>query len=97
MSEYAFINAILMVTGTVALLGFFRVLQRFIELRHERRPPVAIDGIQARLERIEAVVEATALEVERISEANRFMAKLLSERAGAAPLASLPERVITPH
>jgi hypothetical protein len=42
-------------------------------------------------------VEATAVEVERISEANRFMAKLLVERAGAANTASRPERVITPH
>jgi hypothetical protein len=38
-----------------------------------------------------------SLEVERISEANRFMAKLLAERAEAANTASRPERVITPH
>jgi len=30
-------------------------------------------------DRIEVIVEATALEVERISEGNRFMAKLLAE------------------
>jgi hypothetical protein len=50
------------------------------------------------LHRIEIAVEATAVEVERISEANRFMAKLLADRTvpgGALP--RQPERVITPH
>jgi hypothetical protein len=37
------------------------------------------------------------LEVERISEANRFMAKLLADRRGAVHLVSKPEPVITPH
>ncbi len=42
-----------------------------------------------RLARIEAAVESIAIEVERISEAQRFTTKLLSERsAGAAS----PER-----
>jgi hypothetical protein len=50
-----------------------------------------------RLERIEVAVDATAIEVERISEANRFMAKLLSDRVAAVSTASRPERVITPH
>jgi hypothetical protein len=35
--------------------------------------------------------------VERISEANRFMAKLLAERAGTTSLPKSAERVITPH
>ena len=39
-----------------------------------------------RLARIEAAVESIAIEVERISEAQRFTTKLLSERtAGALP------------
>jgi hypothetical protein len=59
--------------------------------------PIAIDGLQERLERIELAVEAIAVEVERGSEANRFMAKLLAERVGGADLVSRPERVITPH
>jgi hypothetical protein len=40
----------------------------------------------ARLARIEAAVESIAIEVERISEGQRFTTKLLSDRA-AAPLA----------
>jgi len=51
-----------------------------------------------RLESIGHTVESTAIEVERLAEANRFMAKLLAERnAGIGSLAKSPERVITPH
>jgi hypothetical protein len=37
--------------------------------------------VTARLERIEHAVEAVAIEVERISEGQRFTTKLLSDRA----------------
>jgi hypothetical protein len=40
---------------------------------------------EARLARIEQAVEAIALEVERISEGQRFTTKLLSEQARQAP------------
>jgi hypothetical protein len=46
-------------------------------------------GIEARLVRIEQIVESTAVEVERIAEAQRFTAKLLAEQQ---PPRSLPER-----
>ena len=41
--------------------------------------------------------QATAVEVERIAEANRFVAKLLVDRPGPLPAMNKPERVITPH
>ncbi|HLB11226.1 MAG TPA: hypothetical protein VK617_16975 [Gemmatimonadaceae bacterium] len=97
MSEAVFIFALSMVCGSVVLLGAFWFLRRALELKHERRLPIAFDGLQERLDRIEQTVEATAVEVERISEGNRFMSKLLADRAGAMSLASKPERVITPH
>ena len=87
----------------VATFGFsLRFLLRVIELRHERLKhgtPTALADLAARLERIENAVETTALEVERVSEANRFVAKLLAERnaVSAPPGAPRPERVITPH
>ena len=40
---------------------------------------------EARLARIEQAVDAIALEVERISEGQRFTTKLLSEQARPAP------------
>lgn len=86
MSETVFFQTILLLAGTVAFMASLRFLQRLIELKHERRIPIAMNGLGERLERIEQAVESTALEVERISEANRFMAKVLAERVGAATL-----------
>jgi hypothetical protein len=97
MSETVFLSAWGLVCGTIAFLGLLRFARRFLELKNERRVPIALDGLQDRLERIESTVEATAVEVERMSEASRFMAKLLADRPGAANLASRPERVVTPH
>lgn len=41
-------------------------------------------GVDQRLERIEQAVDAIAIEVERISEGQRFTTRLLSERAADA-------------
>ena len=59
------------------------VAHRKEEARLERdsTPPLA----EARLARIEQAVEAIALEVERISEGQRFTTKLLSEQSRPAP------------
>lgn len=96
MSEETFLMALTIVFGTFAFLGSLRFLSRWLELRQNRRPAMLPDGLQERLDKIEATVESTALEIERMSEANRFMAKLLSERGSAANLPE-PPRVITPH
>ncbi len=45
-----------------------------------------------RLERIEAAIEAMAVEVERISEGQRFVTKLLAECAKDAPAIAAGER-----
>jgi hypothetical protein len=52
-----------------------------------------------RLERVEQAVESIAIEIERVSEGQRFVTKLLSERAQLKPdaLPALPRRVDTPH
>jgi hypothetical protein len=90
-------QALLFICGTVAFLGSLQFVRRLLELRQERTPPsIPAAELQERLERIEMTVEATAIEVERISEANRFMAKLLADRSASAPSGG-PERVITPH
>jgi hypothetical protein len=43
-------------------------------------PPRELTTINGRLERIEAAVDAIAVEVERISEVQRFSARLQSEK-----------------
>jgi hypothetical protein len=61
-------------------IPFVRALARRWE--REPRQPIVPPEVAARLERIEQAVDAVALEVERISEGQRFTTKLLSERAG---------------
>lgn len=51
--------------------------------------------IEARLQRIEEAVETIAVEIERMGEGQRFVTKLLAERAGQLP-ESKPQRVTTP-
>ena len=94
--EFLAFQAVTIICATAAFVASLRFVRQYLELRSTRRiaPPPAQDD---RLDRIEMIVEATAVEVERISEANRFMAKLLAERAGAPAPSSRPERVITPH
>jgi hypothetical protein len=50
-----------------------------------------------RLDRIEEIVEASALEIERIAEGQRYASKLLAERGNPLPVERAPERIITPH
>jgi hypothetical protein len=45
------------------------------------REPNQLPEVNARLERMEQAIDSIAIEVERISEGQRFTTKLLSERA----------------
>jgi len=57
-------------------------------------PPQALTETAQRLERLESSVDAIAIEVERISEGQRFVTKLLAEGQGAPALsAGAPETV----
>ena len=95
--EFLAFQAVTIICATAAFVASLRFVRQYLELRSARRiappPPVQDD----RLDRIEMIVESTAIEVERISEANRFMAKLLAERTGTPSPSARPERVITPH
>lgn len=97
MSEILAFQAVLFICATTAFVASLRFLQRFLELRHERTLRTPPDALTERIQRMETMLESTALEVERIGEANRFVAKLVAERAGVPSPSSKPERVITPH
>jgi hypothetical protein len=67
---------------TCAIIAIGLPLARAFARRSDRRSmavPGADADTQARLERIEQAVDAIAVEVERISEGQRFTTKLLSE------------------
>ena len=98
MSDLLVLQAVVLVCGTTAFVASLHFVRRYLELRPKRPAPAVEDGdLQGRLETIEHIVAATAIEVERISEANRFMARLLSERVGVGDPVRRAERVITPH
>lgn len=71
------------VTCAVIIVGW--PIARALGRRFERRgAPLAVEaGVTDQLQRIEQAVEAIAIEVERISESQRFLAKL-QERSPAA-------------
>jgi hypothetical protein len=70
--------------GTAAVL-ILRPLMRAFANRFERRgapPPALQPEVTAHMQRLEQAIEAVAIEVERISEGQRYTTKLLAERAG---------------
>lgn len=68
--------------STVIIIAFGYPLVSYWIRRKERNPtpPPADRDRDLRLERIEHAVEAMAVEVERISEGQRFVTKLLADR-----------------
>lgn len=71
-------------TVIVLVLGVPLVRARIRGHDRSSSPMLSDAQTAARLERIEAAVESIALEVERISEAQRFATKLLAERSDAS-------------
>ena len=85
---YTEMNDLIAMLGTFTIMGvvlypLMRALARRIESRSQA--PGALPATDARLERMEHAIEAVAVEVERISEAQRFTTKLLAERTAPAP------------
>jgi hypothetical protein len=95
-------TVIVMSTGAFVAIGLgARMLWRAGSRVKQRMAP-SIDD--ARFERLEAAVDAIAIEVERISESQRFTVSLLSDRlparsdrVGELPVAGSMNRVNTPH
>src|SRR6478672_2332953 len=70
-------GVVIMVLG----LPIVRLITKWLEPKPV--PPRELSTINGRLERIEAAVDAIAVEVERISESQRFTARLQSEQHSA--------------
>lgn len=62
-------------------------------IENEPRRPTLPPEVTERLERMEQAIDSIAVEVERISEGQRFTTKLLSERNNSA-LPGVPDRQI---
>ncbi|MFL5613359.1 MAG: hypothetical protein ACJ796_06865 [Gemmatimonadaceae bacterium] len=95
--EVKLIEELMVFAGLMATLG--SITKIVLSIVNRRRPALkegTLDEIAGRLSRIEQAVDATAVEVERISEAQRFTTKLLVEKGHQVPGESL-RRVVTPH
>ena len=83
MSDPGKIIIVLSAFGTVTYLIRF-IAQQFGSANRDRGPRLGISEVHDdRLARLEQAVESIAIEVERISEGQRFTTKLLAERAQA--------------
>ena len=67
----------------IMLIGF--PIVRAIGRRMERKPATTDPELTRRLDRIEQAIETMAVEVERVSEAHRYSARLLTERLPESP------------
>ncbi|HEU5183260.1 MAG TPA: hypothetical protein VFU01_01750 [Gemmatimonadaceae bacterium] len=88
--------------GILVPLGFFAMVATIAvgtplarafarRMDHEAKTKIPPE-VTSRLERIEQAVDAIAIEVERISEGQRFTTKLLTERAADANRLAEPRR-----
>jgi hypothetical protein len=76
----------LMAFGFALVFPIVRAWSRRIEARG--KTPALNAASDPRLERMEQAIDAIAIEVERIAEAQRFQTRLLSERAAERILGS---------
>ena len=74
----AFATAVVLAIGVPVARAYSRRMDA------DSRNPRIPDEVASRLERMEQAIEAVAIEVERISEGQRFTTKLLSEGQGAS-------------
>lgn len=88
--EIVFLNTMEMLLPAIVITVLGLPLVRVLARRLDRREPVGspnLSRIEERLGRLEAGVDAIAVEVERISEGQRFTTKLLAERSATAAAA----------
>ena len=67
--------------GGAGMLVLVRAFARRVDNR-SKAPPVPLE-IAERMERMERAIDAVAIEIERMSENQRFLTRLLAERGGA--------------
>ena len=76
-----------LILGTISIAAIWSLLSIWLKNRGRgKQPSVELKEISDRLARMEQAIDAMAVETERISEAQRFTTKLLSD----APKISQP-------
>ena len=86
--DEARVVVVFLITSAVTIVSVARMYIRRLEVRDRARSAPVGGAVDDRLNRIEQAVDAIALEVERMSEGQRFTTKLLAERL--ADVAAVP-------
>jgi hypothetical protein len=86
------ITAVFVMTTLAILIPLSIALTRRLWRRgpNDSTTGAAINGMNSRLERLEQAVDTIAIEIERVSESQRFVAKVLVERPLSAPASKAP-------
>ena len=90
--EKAILEDVLTFVGIVVAMGCFTgILITWLKQRRGKQLPTPelmrrLDEIAERVNRIETAVDSTAIEVERISEGQRFTTRLLADRGNTPVL-----------
>ena len=79
-----FLSLASIICGSTVLVSAIRLVRQHIESKARQAPAALPPTVDRRLERMEQTLDAMAIEIERVAEANRFMSKLLAERPTAA-------------
>lgn len=95
--------AVMMVSAIAGAITFWGVAYAWGQWLRRPRPETRLEphNPDARLQRIEHAVEAIALEVERLGEAQRYATRLQADRerlpSPGIATPSNPLRAVTPH
>jgi hypothetical protein len=83
------------IVGMGCLTGLLTTFIKSRGRKHVASPELImrLDEISARMSQLDNAVDTIAVEVERIAEGQRFVARVLAERT---PTAALPDRAKTP-
>jgi hypothetical protein len=101
--DHTLIEELLVFAGLMTLLGSLTKIVLSLIQRRRALPDTlghTLDEMSGQLRRLEQAVDATALEVERIAEGQRFTTKLLAEaQSGASPALDSRgvKKSVTPH
>jgi hypothetical protein len=90
---YSFAVVVAVIAGFIGSMVALFIGARIALQRTKPREIAPVDD--ARFERLEQAVDSIAIEIERMSEAQRFTAKLLSERGAVAPSLDSPRSAVS--
>jgi uncharacterized coiled-coil protein SlyX len=86
------VAAVIMTAVIASGVAISMVALAWASRRTDRLKPERLEALEDRLARVEQAIDSVAVEVERIGEAHRFTAKLLTERLEPLPADAKADR-----